>query len=59
MSYPSEDQEGLFPKSGEPPEDQELPLEDQLAQARKIQADYQHLVRSPGWARLVNELIDE
>lgn len=58
MSSQSEEPAAPSPTSQEQQEDQELPLELQLEQARKIQADFQHLVKSPGWARLVNELIE-
>lgn len=58
MSSQSEEPAAPSPISQEQQEDQELPLELQLEQARKIQADFQHLVKSPGWARLVNELIE-
>ena len=42
-----------------PEEEEALPpsLDQQLEEARKTLADFQHLVKSPGWVRLVNEYI--
>lgn len=43
--------------SPEEMEDHPQSLDQQLEEARKTLADYQHLVKSPGWARLLSELI--
>lgn len=38
-------------------EDRELSLEERLEEARKIQADFQQLLKSAGWVRLVETYI--